>query len=181
MIRDIQQEYWEWLCHLATGSHRFHRKYGTLLGHLHEEEFIWEFPLDENRAADGVDLRWRFASEMGYSDDAIDATIGRNPCSVLEMMVGLADRCENQIMENDSYGDRVPHWFEVMLYSSGLYLEASDQFRPARYERTITNLLTRTYDPDGRGGWFYVPGFEKDMREMEIWYQMHAYLETVDE
>lgn len=181
MIRDIQREYYEWLCDLATGMRHIRQRYHVLLKLLHDTEFIWDFPLDENRAADGVDLRWEFAAEHDIPDDAIDATIGREPCSVLEMMVGLANRCENQIMENDAFGSRVSYWFEIMLRSSGLYLETNVGFRDKRYQNTITNLLTRNYDPDGRGGWFYVPGFDRDMRETEIWYQMHAYLETVEE
>jgi hypothetical protein len=37
-------------------------------------------------------------------------------------------------------------------------------------------LIWRTYDPDGSGGFFPLLHSKKDQRQIEIWYQMHAYV-----
>ena len=36
----------------------------------------------------------------------------------------------------------------------------------------IKAFLDREYAPDGRGGLFYIPGIDIDMRQVEIWRQM---------
>ena len=37
--------------------------------------------------------------------------------------------------------------------------------------QVIDKFLNRTYEPDGKGGPFYIPYSVKDLREVELWYQ----------
>jgi hypothetical protein len=36
--------------------------------------------------------------------------------------------------------------------------------------------VNREYDPDGRGGLFPLDGTHANQREVELWYQMQAYI-----
>jgi hypothetical protein len=100
----INDEYFEWLCEIID-SKRYSRQvsYRKLLAHLHLIEFIWFIPNDDNRADDGIQLRRRFSLQR---DDIRLQRYLNGPCSVLEMMVGLALRCEECIMDDAQLGDR---------------------------------------------------------------------------
>lgn len=184
MIRSIRDEYFDWMYILAMGPGRRTKdyyRYTALFAYLDHREFIYTMDMDANRAEDGIELRYKFAREVGLYDGQIRASFGDEPCSIFEMMVALADRCETQIMSNDIYGDRTWYWFRYMLRSLGLNRETNDTFSVGRAEIIIDQFLDHKYDRDGRGSLFYVPGTKKDMRKLDIWYQMHAFLETVDE
>ena len=105
MIDDrIINEYFEWMYDLVCGL-KFPSTitYRKLLMQLHSTEFTYLISNDANRAEDGVDLRYRFACIYGY-DDTPECLDG--PCSVLEMMIALAIRCEESAMDASDYGDR---------------------------------------------------------------------------
>ena len=63
---NIINEYFEWMTNIVCGK-RFSGKmtYKKLLSCLHMITFRCEMRSDENRAGDGVDLRWRFAVDTG--------------------------------------------------------------------------------------------------------------------
>ena len=63
---NIINEYFEWMTNIVCGK-RFSGKvtYKKLLSCLHMITFRCEMRSDENRAEDGVDLRWRFAVDTG--------------------------------------------------------------------------------------------------------------------
>lgn len=176
MSRSIEQRYFSWLCNLVCDNQFYKfRDYTKLLKTLYSREFYWKIPLDSNRASDGCELRRRFAYENRFGDDDI-ADMLRSPCTVLEMMVGLAVRCEDEIMHDDYIGDRTSTWFWGMIENMGL-VQMNDQFYE-KYEVNdrITDMLERHYHPSGLGGLFKVYLNKCDMRDVEIWYQMQYYL-----
>lgn len=165
--------YFEWIVRLVCGDNmRKRRRYSKLLAYLHERPFLYSLEMDENRARDGIDLRYRYASEMG----TYDVSRSDQPCSVLEMMAALAIRCEEHIMSNPDIGDRTGEWFFAMIENLGLIDETNDQFNIRYVEMVIDRLIRREYEPDGRGGLFTVPNSRYDMRDTEIWYQAMWYL-----
>lgn len=165
--------YFEWIVRLVCGDNmRRRRRYSKLLAYLHERPFLYSLEMDENRARDGIDLRYRYASEMG----TYDVSRSDQPCSVLEMMAALAIRCEEHIMSNPDIGDRTGEWFFAMIENLGLIDETNDQFNIRHVEMVIDRLIRREYEPDGRGGLFTVPNSRYDMRDTEIWYQAMWYL-----
>lgn len=175
---DIINQYHFWLTSLVCDEHH-QRNYQALLDTLDEREFFWTVANDMNRAADGVDLRARFAEEHNINYLKIKNILNR-PCSVLEMMVGLACRCEDSIMGDEEYGDRTPDWFWGMVSNMGLYQMDDERYDEDDVQCAITILLDRTYKRDGSGGLFCVPGSKRDLRKVEIWYQMMGYLDTLD-
>lgn len=173
----INDEYFEYLCGLVD-SGRFSRQvsYRKLLMHLHNIEFTWFVPHDDNRADDGIQLRRDFA--LDKDDIRLIRYIG-GPCSVLEMMVALAVRCEGTIMDDALMGNRTGQWFWGMIKNLGLNSMRDSNFDRDYVDEVIARLLNRDYEPDGRGGLFTVKHCAHDMRTVEIWCQLSWYLGSI--
>ena len=181
MTHDIlNDQYFDWMCALVRDDGYSERlSFQLLLRHLHKLEFVYILDMDSNRAEDGSCLRYRFAYECGYSYDLVDNYIGTGPCSVLEMMVALALRCEEDIMDDPEIGDRTGLWFWHMVTNLGLGHMSDDEFDEEYVDEVIDRFLKREYAPDGRGGLFTVARDRGDLREVEIWCQMNWYLEKI--
>jgi hypothetical protein len=180
MTRDrVIDAYFEWMYDIVCGD-RFAKQisYRKLLAHLHDTEFIFLIPKDQNRAEDGVHLRYRFASAYDYDVDwTMDILDG--PCSVLEMMIALSIRCEENIMDDDDFGNRTGQWFWGMVVSLGLGSMIDDRYSKNVVESAINKFLYRDYEPNGRGGLFTIRHCEHDLRDVEIWHQLCWYLDSI--
>ena len=150
---------------------------------LHSTPFTYIIPKDLNRAADGASLRRRFVTKMDTDMDlryvarCLDDTCCR-PCSILEMMIALAIRCEEDIMDDPKRGDRTKQWFWNMVVSLGLGAMTDERFDRDYVDMTLRRFLDREYEPNGKGGLFTIPGTKYDLRNVEIWYQLLWYLDT---
>lgn len=177
---ELHNEYFEWMYHLVCDD-EYSKKlsYRKLLEFLHEVEFYYIHPMDGNRAGDGINLRYRFGYECGYENAMIATYLDDQPCSVLEMIIALAVRCEEHLMCNSELGDRTGQWFWGMIVNLGLGGMSDTKFDESKASYIVHRFLEREYEPDGKGGLFTVPNDKRDMRDIEIWYQMNAYLITV--
>lgn len=165
---EVKNDYFEWLYDkVCTGG----ISYRKLLMCLHDIEFTYTIPNDVNRASDGADLRYRFTQNK----DEFDILDG--PCSVLEMMVALAIRCEETIMDDTRYGNRTGQWFWSMMSNLGINLMIDDMFDREFVEDKVYRFLDRQYEPNGRGGLFYIRNCNDDLRYVEIWVQLLWYLD----
>lgn len=179
--RNFKDEYFEWMFDLVCcGKYAKAISYKKLLTYLHDVEFIYSIPNDANRADDGIDLRRRFSYECCL-DDYI-----RNPreelgesCSVLEMMIALAIRCEESIMDDPRIGNRTGQWFWKMVNNLGLGSMTDDRFNINTVKELIERFLNRDYEPDGYGGLFTVRDYDRDLRDVEIWIQLCWYLNSI--
>lgn len=176
----IKQEYFEWLTDLVCNNQYSEQvSYRELLTRLHKVEFSYVIQSDANRADDGLNLRYRFALEHGYEDcDELILYYLRGSCSVLEMMIALAHRCEN-IMDDPDYGDRTRQWFWGMIVNLGLGAMTDDRIDHVKVQNIIGRFLTRDYEPNGKGGLFTIRNTEYDLRDVEIWKQMCWYLDNI--
>lgn len=173
----INDEYFTWL--IDSVCNRVKRqKYSMLLEQLYGTFYEYFKPMDGNRYSDGIDLRYRYGRKHGLSDPIIASMLDTRPCSILEMMVALCIRCENQIMEDDSLGDRTGQWFWNMIASLGLSEATNDGYNADSVRDILRNFMDYRYCSDGSGGLFTVED-RHDMLEMDIWYQMMAYLNTI--
>ena len=177
MNRDaVRTEYFEWLNGIVCDDDC----YRSLLTYLHHVEFRYILPLDQNRAEDGESLRYRFAYYNGYMgslDEILDILNG--PCSVLEMIVALAIRCEEDEMDDPRMGNRTRQWFWGMIVNLGLGSMTNEIFDRREVDFIITRFLDREYEPDGRGGLFTVKDCDRDLRDVEIWWQLGWYLHSI--
>lgn len=163
--------YFKWLIgRIYDRRNSRHNSYLALLRRLHEWPFTWELDLDANRAADGKELRERFFESTGIRIDK------GAPCSVLEMMVALAVRCEDQIMWDPDRGDRAGLWFWTMIVNLGLGGMTDEYYDEKTVDKAVAVFLTRGYDANGNGGLFVVPNPMEDMRDVDIWQQMNWYV-----
>lgn len=177
---EVKQRYFQWICKAVCGRDSHKRLYyKQLLRRLHETPFHYTIGMDGNRAADGVNLRYRFGSEKHYDYAMIATYLDDRECSVLEMMAALAIRCEEHIMEDYDLGNRTSKWFWTMIESLGLMPMSDEQFDENYFSACMERFMNREFDRDGRGGLFTVPNCRRDMRTTEIWYQMAAYLEFI--
>lgn len=140
--------------------------------------FSYTIPNDGNRYDDGIDLRYRFGDAKFIPHAAITAELDRYPCTVLEMMVALAIRCEEHIMSDEREGDRTYIWFHRMLKSMGLDRVSDAKFARGYCVERIYRFLNHDYKPNGEGGLFTVNN-GRDLRRVEIWYQAMWYLSSL--
>lgn len=172
----IEEHYIQWLCDLINVDpdnphmHLLRRLYWRTF----EPIFIKR---DENRAADGENLRIRFADEVGLDPYDRDNNLYNHPCSVLEMLIAMSIRCENQIMHNPDLGDRTFKWFWMMLDNMDISkydsLEYTDDEIDAAVDQACDILIYRDFKHDGSdGGIFVLPGTKENLRDVEFWYHM---------
>ena len=113
---ELNDAYFNWMYQLVfDGRYSKRLSYQKLLRELHRIEFTYSIPMDGNRAEDGVDLRYRFGYENGYSSSMVSTYLDNRTCSVLEMMIALAIRCEEHIMDDPDIGNRTGQWFWNMI------------------------------------------------------------------
>ena len=174
---NINQLYFDWLCVLVQG--RKSGQYNKLLKHLHDTEFTYIIPLDGNRFEDGIELRYRFGLCNDIEPAVIASELDTKPCSVLEMLIALAMRIEENIMIDLDDGSRCERWFWSMIRNLGLDDMTNIRYDSQKVNEIIFAFLERRYARDGRGGLFTVPNYRHDMRQTEIWYQMMWYLDNI--
>lgn len=171
-----KDRYFEWLVTFVHGE-----DYQSILWRLYLRPFIWEdgLEMDRNRALDGIKLREENNGICPQFDEM-------DRCSVLEMLIAMAIRCEHEIMSVNGAGDRTIEWFWLML--SNLELDSikleedlHDEVYQASAEDYISNVLdtflNRDYNFDGsNGGLFKVEKPRADMRKTDLWMQLNWWL-----
>lgn len=174
-VVNMGKKYLDWLCEFVCDK-RSRRAFSKLLYTLYLTDFDAVLDRDENRIVDGLALRPRFLSEMKIDPKMEVHIFGEKKCSVLELMVALAIRCEDNLMQNPDIGDRTSKWFWVMLHSLGLDNMTDNTYDENKVSYILYTFINRQYDYDGWGGLFTVQNPRRDMRQVEIWYQMCWYL-----
>lgn len=191
MLRDfeyekINKEYIDYMYSLVCNNPLYSRySYKKLFNLLHSIEFtyfnndeIYDYP----RAHDGEDFRFRyFGPDAGYDNDHINEALNDKPCSVLEMMIALARRIEEQIMSNTNYGDRISQWFWYMISSLGLNHMTDLEYNENEARMIIDRFLKREYMSNGEGGLFIVKNPPRDLRNVDIWAQACWFLNDIEE
>lgn len=175
MTYNTEEQYFRWLCDMVLDQDCVDQpSYSKLMRELHYilfEPIINE--MDEPRAIDGENLRYRFGQEYGIDIDSVENNLFQYPCTVLEMLVALALRCEEQIMDNPDIGDRTSLWFWIMIVNLGLGEFSDDAFDRSIVDEVLETFIFRRYNRDGTGGnVFILKNRTQDLRKIDIWYQM---------
>lgn len=141
-----------------------------LLKKLYETEFVWLIPNDDNRLEDGKELRTEFMRDEGLED--VDRYWLELGCSALELMVGLSRR-----LSFEAEGE--PHyWFWRIMENLGIHRYSDDwkRFPRTKVDHILDRVIFRTYKSNGDGGFFPLDHPEQDQRNVELWYQLSAYV-----
>ena len=181
MTREVLvDKYFDWMCSVVCEGKRSKRiTHKKLLRYLHNVEFTCIMEMDDNRAGDGVELRYRFAYQHMYPYAMIDEYFDDKPCSILEMMTALVIRIVENIMDDPDESAPTGYWFWNMIDSLGLANLSDSVWNEDYADEIINRFLNREYEPNGEGGLFTVNHCKKDMRDVEIWYQMCWYLDDI--
>lgn len=174
----ISNDYFNWMYDLVCHNRYSHSiSYRKLLMHLHGVEFLYLLRNDENRYTEGQGLKYRYLIESKNDNEVLDYLDG--PCTVLEMILALALRCEESIMDDPKIGNRMQQWFWGMITNLGLGGMVDERYDKEYVQDVIDRFLNRQYDRDGRGGLFLIRDCKEDLRNVEIWCQLCWYLDTI--
>lgn len=151
-------DYFSWLCNLISSDDT----YIDLLIELDNMDYIWHLVLDENRAKGGLQLRERFAKEAGvFSSD-----VRTGSCTVLEMLIALSELMSEQIDGSETY-----ECFWMIINNLNLR-----NVHHTRIREIINNFLTNNYS-NKFGGLFPLRNYYGDIRGLDLYSQMNAWLE----
>jgi hypothetical protein len=173
--RPLDDLYFEWLygqvCLVKEKRTAF--TYWKLLRILYTKEFIWIIANDDNRAEDGRDLRQEFVEESDIH--VSDKNWMRLGCSFLEMLIGLSRR-----LAFEAEGEP-RDWFWHVMTNINLHTYTDNKLVPeVQINEILDAVIWRTYHHDGLGGLFPLRRPGEDQRDVEIWYQLSAYLLEMD-
>jgi hypothetical protein len=146
------------------------RTYWDILRILHHKEFLWFVPNDDNRAEDARNLRHLFVSTKGIQD--VDEDWMNFGCSMLELMVALAHRL-SFVLE----GEPAAWFWELMENIKLEVFNDNVEIDEQEVDEILNVVIWRTYSPKGVGGLFPLKKKQdKNQRDVELWYQMNAYI-----
>jgi hypothetical protein len=176
MSAELDNQYFTWLYEQFFSPEEQlypHRTHWKLAKQLYEMEFTWVIPNDENRAADGLYLRYLFRLEKDL--DKTPMTWYEMPCSMLEMLIAISIRA--CFMEGGTASD----WIWELLENVGVGKRiSSDAFYDGQVREAIDaamrKVMQREYAFNGEGGLFPILDSDQDQRKIELWYQMCEYV-----
>jgi len=166
------EDYLEWLEPQLCDEHaQAGKTYGDLLILMYERKFevSSDIPMDDNRMADGLELRVDFARECHIRPTLM---VDLGACSFLEVLIALSRRMAFV------GGGTAPGWAWQLLCNLELD-RMSDPLRPSKQRRTfeiMDNVIYRRYHPDGTGGFFPLTDPDEDQTQIELWHQLNAYI-----
>lgn len=168
---NLDSRYLDWLySQIGPNNRNPARSYSLLAEQLHNTEFTWSVPNDDNRLEDGVDLREEF---LEFIQAERDRRWLRQNASMLEVLIALSRRAEFE-STHEAYD-----WFWRMVSNIGLRDYTDDVYDERVHdhvEDVIADVIERRYDSNGHGGLFPLHDPETDQRRVELWFQMSSYL-----
>ena len=169
-VLPTEDAYFEWLYDLVDGEwNDSNHSHICLLRELHSTPFVWSVPNDDNRAEDGIGLRYVFRESYSLEDDAwlnLD-------CSFLEMMIALSQRMafESLLTTQQAF------WLMMRNLQLSRIVDIFYTDSEQRYVASILETVNlRTYTYSGEGGLFPLNHARGNQQHVELLYQMSAYL-----
>lgn len=173
-VTNAKRLYFEWLCRFVIVRGSPYEDTVPFLYDLHSKDFRWSVENDSNRAADGMNLRESYRRTTTEDCDCL-----KGPCSIFEMLIALSERMNFELGDVNPE-NRIPEFFWKLIRNLGLetYGECDPAMDKKRFlnDGHISRFLDREYHRSGMGGLFPLRRPHEDQRQIEIWYQMHAYL-----
>lgn len=161
--------YFNWLIKQVAIVGRTPRTYDGLFAKLFEKEFTWFIPGDDNRMQDAIDLR-------GFFDESRQS---KYPAYVtfLEMLIGISQKLAFIA------GGNSDEWAWVLLENLNLEgcCDPLTLLHRGHIDEVIDAVVWRHYQQDGRGGFFPLRYPQEDQTKVEIWKQLHSYVNEIEE
>lgn len=172
----LAKDYFDWLYERVFGIRDVITKnnYTVLCDAMHRFPFKNLVRHDDNRVAEGIALRDEFLKNYRKRYNVSDKLDMVMPdASIFEVLVSLANRADFVYDNGEEF------WFD--LFITNLKLKEFNDMGflardAAKVERRLRRFNDRRYAPDGDGGIFPLKDPQEDQREVELWYQMAAYM-----
>lgn len=150
--------------------------YSLLLDTLFNIPFNAYIDMDNNRIQDAICMREEYLETDKMRGFDVSAVEDRY-ISAFEVLFALAKRLENDILcdpmeEIDHSADH----FWMFLKNLGVEKCSNGRFSEAIVRDKVEKWVRREYQKDGFGSIFPVTKPKCDMRKLEIWDQMNAFL-----
>lgn len=168
----LDDQYLDWL-YAMVGLQEENVRHNKLLNQLFSREFVIMIPNDDNRCKDGLALRQDFIKSPGRLVRIDRQWLGMG-CSVLELMIGVARH-----LSFEAEGE-VGEWFWHLIENLGLTRYNDHRWHAGRIDQIVERLVWRQYSHNGNGGLFPLKNPHEDQRQVEIWFQMEAYILELD-
>lgn len=164
----MNDRYFDWLVDLVNADDLL-----RLCEIMDGLDFTWTIPLDENIMYHAFELRDMYADETGCES-------GRHyiSCSLFEAIVGLAYKCDMDVMYEPSIGHRYSMWFHFFLENlfDGKLRNAEAFMDEDEIIDICVRFMNRDYERDGSGGMFPIKHDRRDQRRIHLWLQMNMWL-----
>lgn len=180
MAINVKVRYRHWLVRKVDTNGDFSLdEYSKLMEVLFDTDFFYfesdpYLKMDKNRVNDGLYLRTLYDEETGND---ISGLLIDKKASVLEVLVGLSTRIEQDIMGEgeNNYGK----WFMEMMDNLGLLYFDDDHFLEDEIYELLERFMYRRYGSDGVGSLFPIKDPDicsENFGKLEIWNQLQYYL-----
>lgn len=163
------EEYERWL-ETIVASRSKHNGDGIPFFLFHNE-FTFRMSRDRNRAEDGVALRRKYLNAPRNPELPGWQT---EPCTVLEMLIALAIRVDNEYIGDPNRPNPGAFFWEMVENLRLIPILSAYGMRENR--KKLRKWLDRGFEYNGFGSIFPLHQPRNDQREIEIWDQMNAYL-----
>lgn len=163
-------DYKEFLEELVKANDFEDCTYKVLLDVLYRKEFHPVLPMDIDRAESAKSMR-RLYLDMEEDDLGV--------CRCIEVLIDLSRFMAFQLRTNEETIDLSVIFWEL-LDNLGL-TKYTDEVCDAvsvvdQIGETLENWMYRNYDEAGNGNIFPLKNPKHNQKNVEIWYQMHAYI-----
>jgi hypothetical protein len=170
MTTRLDVEYYRWL--VDQIDIRNGNTFNKLFEIMHNVEFIWTIQGDDSRVADAIELRQEFTNER-------EPNLNLGSATFLEVVIALSRRAAFISGEEKL----APQWAWILLKNIHVHT-ASDPLSPDKtmhLNDRLNVVIWRQYREDGHGGFFPLQNPEQDQTQVEIWYQMNAYINEMSD
>jgi hypothetical protein len=162
----MRERYFHWLLKFIGNGLCRKNSYFELLKYLFNTDYYWSIPMDEDRAADGVDLRYRFVVECGEDLEASYMYLS-GPPSVLEVLIALSIKME-YIARGSIELSKAGQWFWGMIKCLNIFDYYDGNFNSEEVEyclnRWFENEDNASIFPNGHGElWSQAMNFLSDL------------------
>lgn len=175
----LRDQYIHWLeSELTSEAGHGDRTYFELVNVMFNTEFVWSpelpwcIPMDDNRIADGMELRWEFAERFNAPRESMANMAAP---SFIEVLLGLSRRLSFVA------GGTPGRWAWQLLVNLGLerMWDHLSRSKTLTVQDILQTVIHRSYKPNGDGGFFPLAWHDRDQRQVELWYQLNAYAEEL--
>lgn len=173
--RSTKMAYRLWLNNKVQSPSRPLEPYSQIIAFLFRAPFEANYPGDDNRIGDIIQLRGRFGDKSKIGNVEYLELMQMEP-TILELMISLALRM-NEMSDNVD----VPGYFWDMMVSLGLNNMDDTNFNFSDASKIIDTFTNRTYQKNGKGGLFWAKKLNDnyDAPHTDLWTQSQVYLNSL--